>query len=305
LRVATEKWQRSLELKSSNEEFQSVNEELQSTNEELETAKEELQSTNEELQTVNSELAVKNENVSRANSDLQNFFDSTDIASLFLDRDLRIRRFTPAMTDLINIRESDRGRPITDLTGHLIYGDVDADVRKVMRTLASIEREIGANDGTTFMMRIRPYRTIDNVIDGVVMTFVDITGGRRAGAASEQLGLIIEEGFSEVYVCDGETLRFTSVNSIARDKLGYTLDELRRITPSDIESRAVDSEHSAYAKNIERLRSGQQQLASFETNHRRKDGSLYPVEVRLVRIADPPLIVVNATDLTTRKQDKR
>jgi two-component system CheB/CheR fusion protein len=284
------------ELKSANEEYQSVNEELQSTNEELETAKEELQSTNEELQTVNSELSVKNEDLSRANSDLRNFFDSTDIASLFLDADLRIRTFTPAMTDLINIREGDRGRPISDLTGHLIYGDVDGEVKKVVRTLSSIEREVSTKDGTTFMMRIRPYRSIDNVIDGVVMTFVDITGRRRSGAASEQLGLIIEEGFSEVYVCDGETLRFSNVNSVARTALGYTMDELRRLAPPDIEHT---SSPSAYKENIERL-GRHLERAAFETNHRRKDGTHYPVEVRLVRIADPPLIVTNTREIVRK-----
>jgi two-component system, chemotaxis family, CheB/CheR fusion protein len=230
------------ELKSANEEYQSVNEELQSTNEELETAKEELQSTNEELQTVNAELTIKNEDLSRANSDLRNFFDSTDIASLFLDGDLRIRTFTPAITDLINIRDSDRGRPISDLTGYLIYGEIDSDVKKVVQTLSSIEREVSAKDGTTFMMRIRPYRSIDNVIDGVVMTFIDITGRRRSGAASHQLGLIIEDSFSEVFVCDGETLRFSNVNSVARNNLGYTMDELRRLTLTDIES-PPDSPH--------------------------------------------------------------
>ncbi len=277
------------ELRSSNEEYQSVNEELQSTNEELETAKEELQSINEELQTVNAELSIRNEDLSRANSDMRNFFDSTDIASLFLDKDLRIKTFTPAMTDLINIRDGDRGRPISDLTGHLIYGDVDNDVRKVMRTLDSIEREVSAQDGTTYMMRIRPYRSIDTVIDGVVMTFVDITGRRRSGAASEQLGLIIEDGFQEVYVCDSETLRFIHASRGARENLGYSVDELRALGPADI---APEMPMEALNKRVKRLRAGGKPV-TYKTVHRRKDGSQYPVDVRLSRINDPPLIVAH------------
>jgi PAS domain S-box-containing protein len=133
-------------------------------------------------------------------------------------------------------------------------------------------------------------------IDGVVMTFVNITGRRRSGAASEQLGLIIDEGFSEVYVCDGETQRFSNVNSVARTALGYTMDELRRLAPPDIEHT---SSPSAYKENIERL-SGHLERAAFETNHRRKDGTHYPVEVRLARIADPPLIVTNAREIVRK-----
>jgi two-component system, chemotaxis family, CheB/CheR fusion protein len=282
------------ELRSSNEEYQSVNEELQSTNEELETAKEELQSTNEELQTVNAELSIRNEDLSRANSDMRNFFESTDIASLFLDKDLRIKTFTPAMTELINIRDGDRGRPISDLTGHLIYGDVDGDVRKVMRTLDSIEREVGAQDGTTYMMRIRPYRSVDNVIDGVVMTFVDITGRMRVVAASEQVGLIMEDGFQEVYVCDSETLRFIHVSKIARDNLGYSLEELRALGPPDIEAGT-----GSFKKRIKRLQAGAKPL-SYQTVHRRKDGSQYPVDVRLARVDDPPMIIVHVLPATER-----
>lgn len=284
------------ELKSSNEEYQSVNEELQSTNEELETAKEELQSTNEELQTVNAELGIKNEDLTRANSDLRNFFESTDIASLFLDGDLRIKTFTPAMTDLINVRESDRGRPVSDLTGHLLYDDLAADVKKVVRTLSSIEREVSARDGTTFMMRIRPYRSIDNVIDGAVMTFVDLTGRRRSGAASEQLGRIIEEGFHEIYIADSDTLRFTVVNRGARENLGYSMEELRALTLANI---APELSMADVRERIKPLPGGQSD--AFKTRHRRKDGSEYPVEVRLSSVVDPPLIVLNVLDLTGKK----
>ena len=169
------------ELKSSNEEFQSINEELQSTNEELETAKEELQSVNEELHTVNTELSSRNETLTRLNSDLRNFLDSTEIAMLFLDAELCIRAFTPAMTELLRLREGDRGRPITDLVTRLAYDALARDVRTVLRDLVPIEREVGipGKGGARFLLRIRPYRTVDNAIDGVVMTFFAEVAGQK------------------------------------------------------------------------------------------------------------------------------
>jgi len=171
------------ELKSSNEEFQSINEELQSANEELETAKEELQSVNEELQTVNTELSARNESLARLNSDLRNFLDSTEIAMLFLDAELRIRAFTPAMTGLLRLREGDRGRPVADLVTRLAYDELASDAGAVLRELVPIEREVHIpGSGPRFLLRIRPYRTVDNIIDGVVMTFfADATGRKPAG----------------------------------------------------------------------------------------------------------------------------
>lgn len=164
------------ENKSATEEFQSVNEELQSSNEELETAKEEMQSVNEELQTINSELNVKNETFAQTNSDLQNLLDSTQIATVFLDDELRVRNFTPATTNLFPLRPSDRGRSITDIVSNLKYNELRQDVMDVQRALTIVEREVTLKDGAaTYIMRIRPYRTVKNVIDGVVITFGDIT----------------------------------------------------------------------------------------------------------------------------------
>jgi two-component system CheB/CheR fusion protein len=163
------------ELRAANEELQSINEEYRSTAEELETSKEELQSINEELQTVNSELKFKLENVSRANSDLQNLMAATDFATLFLDPGLRIKRFTPKLLDLFNITPNDFGRPITDFTHHLDYEGLAADAREVLAHLAPIEREIKTNSGGWYLVRFRPYRTVDDKIDGVVVTFVDVS----------------------------------------------------------------------------------------------------------------------------------
>jgi two-component system CheB/CheR fusion protein len=163
------------EIRSANEELQSTNEELQSTNEELTTSKEEMQSLNEELQTVNTELQAKVDELSRASNDMKNLLESTDIATLFLDRDLNVRRFTHQMTKIIKLIPSDIGRPITDLVSHLDDPSLPADVREVLLTLASIEKPVSSADGRWFSLRIMPYRTIDDRIDGVVITFADIT----------------------------------------------------------------------------------------------------------------------------------
>ncbi|MBV9549937.1 MAG: PAS domain-containing protein [Alphaproteobacteria bacterium] len=167
------------ELRAANEELQSINEEYRSTAEELETSKEELQSINEELQTVNSELKLKLETVSRANSDLQNLMAAMDFGTLFLDPLLRIKRFTPRLTDLFSITPTDAGRPITDFTHQLDYEDLVGDARAVLDNLVPIEREIRSRAGGWYLARVRPYRTVDDKIDGVVATFIDVTERRQ------------------------------------------------------------------------------------------------------------------------------
>ncbi|MBV8925641.1 MAG: PAS domain-containing protein [Bradyrhizobium sp.] len=169
------------ELKSSNEEYQSLNEELQSANEELETSREELQSVNEELTTVNGELAHRVQELTRASSDLKNFLEATQIATVFLDNDLRVMNFTPAITQVLHLVETDISRPIAHIKARIPIEDLYDDIRKVLRTLASAERELTAPDsGTRYIVRILPYRSIDNFIAGVVITFVDVTAITRA-----------------------------------------------------------------------------------------------------------------------------
>lgn len=174
------------ELKSGNEELSSMNEELQSANEELETSKEELQSINEELQTVNAELNARVEELSRANSDIANLLESTQIATVFLDRSLAIKSFTPAAKDLFRLVESDTGRPITHVRARFQSDTVQEDAERVLRTLSTIERQIeGSDNDARYIMRMMPYRSIDNAISGVVITFVDIT---RITAAETRIG---------------------------------------------------------------------------------------------------------------------
>jgi two-component system CheB/CheR fusion protein len=171
------------ELRAANEELQSINEEYRSTSEELETSKEELQSINEELQTVNSELKLKLEAISRAHSDLQNLMAATDLGTLFLDSSLRIKRFTDRVTELFSITPADEGRPITDFAHQLEYDGLVKDTRAVLTDLAPIRREVESRAGKWYDMRIRPYRTVEDKIDGVVITFVDISDRRQVEAA--------------------------------------------------------------------------------------------------------------------------
>ena len=164
------------ELRSANEELHSVNEELQSTNEELETSKEEIQSINEELQTVNSQLAGKVDELDHKNSDLQNLFDSTQVATIFLDPYLVVRGFTPAVATIYNLIPSDQGRPLTDIMSRLRYTGLRDDVRRVLASLKPLERRVVRDDDSAhYLMRILPYRSPDSTIDGTVVTFVDVT----------------------------------------------------------------------------------------------------------------------------------
>ncbi|SKC73149.1 CheR family methyltransferase [Pseudoxanthomonas indica] len=172
------------ELKSSNEEYQSLNEELQSANEELETSKEELQSVNEEVTTVNGELAHRVQELAHANSDLKNLLESTQIATIFLDNELRITNFTPAVADIFPLVESDIHRPLGHIKSRVNYDELQDDVRKVIRTLSTIDREIeNPTTGMRYIVRVLPYRSVDNFIGGAVVTFMDVTPLTRAERA--------------------------------------------------------------------------------------------------------------------------
>lgn len=181
----TEQHQTALEeLRSSNEELHSVNEELQSTNEELETSKEELQSVNEELHTVNSQLSDKVSELDESNNDLRNLFETTEVATVFLDRHLVIRGFTRAITALYNLIPSDEGRPLTHIVSRLDYTQLNEDVATVLETLAPLERRVARNDASThYIMRILPYRESDDKVSGVLVTFVDVTSIVQAEGA--------------------------------------------------------------------------------------------------------------------------
>ncbi len=199
LQITTEEYDSSNEeMKAANEELQSINEEYHLTTEELETSKEELEAVNEELQTVNNELKVKLDEVSRAHRDLENVLGSTEIATLYLDRSLRIQRYTPTLTAFFDILSSDVGRPIAHLNHKLGYAQLIGDAQSVMDSGNALDREVSGENGAWYLMRIRPYRMVENNrIEGVVITFVDITGVRRAEAALEELNENLEARVDE------------------------------------------------------------------------------------------------------------
>ena len=174
------------EFKSSNEELQSCNEELQSTNEELTTTKEEVQSSNEELKTINFELQAKLDDLSLVTNDMKNLMNSMKIATLFLDNTLLVKHFTNQMTVVSRLISSDVGRPITDIASDLIYPELTEDVREVQRTLITVEKQVMSRNGSWFNARILPYHTLEDKIDGVVITFVNITKSKDVGGGAEQ-----------------------------------------------------------------------------------------------------------------------
>jgi two-component system, chemotaxis family, CheB/CheR fusion protein len=203
------------ELKSANEELQSSNEELQSTNEELTSSKEEMQSLNEELQTVNAELQAKVDEFSRLNNDMKNLLNSTDIATLFLDKELNIRRYTNQATKIFKFIKSDIGRPFTDQVSDLLYPEIEEDAREVLRTLVYIQKQIPGKDGRWFYIRIMPYRTLDDRIDGLVITFVNISDLKKVEEGlyeTEQIQRLLFNSSSDVIVKLTMDLEISEIN---------------------------------------------------------------------------------------------
>lgn len=293
------------EMQSTNEEYQSVNEELQSANEELETSKEEMQSINEELQTVNTEMQSKNESLSRLNSDLQNLLESTQIATLFLDPQLRVRGFTPAMTEVFHLRESDRERPLTEIAARVEYSDLADDVDQVMRTLTVVERVLhGRGTGMVFMLRMRPYRTVDNVIDGVVLTFIDITERHRNELQRGLLAAIVDSSKDAII---GHTREgtITSWNVSAERILGYQASRVIGKSLSVLLPAADEASLGLLLKAC----TDQPQSEELETSWLRLDGSQVRMAVTCSPVTDGNGKVVAgslvARDITERAEGAR
>ncbi|MBC7755849.1 MAG: PAS domain-containing protein [Bdellovibrio sp.] len=238
------------ELKSSNEEMQSVNEELQSTNEELETSKEELQSVNEELATVNNELQTKVVDLSRANNDMNNLLAGTGIGTVFVDHQLRILRFTPAVSAIINLILSDIGRPVAHIVSNLVgYDNMVADTQSVLNTLILKEVEVQTKEGSWYAMRIQPYRTLNNVIEGAVISFVNISEMIQARIALDKandllrLAVVVRDAHDAITVqsMTGQTLAW---NPGAVRMYGWTEAEALKINvrdriPQDLREKAL------------------------------------------------------------------
>lgn len=271
------------ELKSANEELQSANEELQSTNEEVETSGEELQSVNEELMTVNAELETKLEELSRANSDLNNLLTSTDIGTIFLDEVLRVDRFTPAAARFVNLIPSDVGRPIAHIMTNLEDSSLVEDARAVLDTLSSREREVRTLDGRWSLMRVLPYRTVDNVITGVVVAFVDITEQKRV---EEQLRVVtraVEQSPAMVIITNLQN-EIEYVNPKFTMVTGYTREEAIGKNPQFLRSNEQPREFFQRMWNT--LIAGQEWRG--EIRNRRKNGELFweAVSISPLKTAD-------------------
>jgi two-component system CheB/CheR fusion protein len=229
LHLSVEQYETSTEeLKAANEEFQAMNEELRSTTEELETSKEELQSINEELSTVDQELREKVDQLGRVNSDLQNLMSSTDIGTIFLDRGLKIKLYTERARDLFNITPSDVGRPLEHFTHKLEYDSLSEDAEAVLRNLQSREREVRGHEGRWYLARMLPYRTLEDRIDGVVLSFVDITDHRHAEELRRQTALLREQsqilGLANVFI-RGLDDRIVLWNTGCERLYGYSKEE--------------------------------------------------------------------------------
>ena len=217
------------ELKSTNEELQSTNEELQSTNEELTTSKEEMQSMNEELQTVNHELQSKVDELSLASNDMKNLLNSTDIATLFLDEALQVRRFTTQTSRIIKLIPGDVGRPITDITSTLLYPTLVEEASEVLRSLVFTEKSVPDSSGNWFRVRIMPYRTHENKIDGLVITFTDITVSHKLEAALRETAQRMDTillGISDAFFTLDGQLKVTYLNVAAEHMLHRKSAEL-------------------------------------------------------------------------------
>ena len=256
------------ELKASNEEVMSMNEELQSTNEELETSKEELQSLNEELSTVNNQLQDKLAELEQLNNDITNLLNSTEIATVFLDTDLRIRRFTPATAPLLNLLARDVGRPFRDFAPRFTDDSLTDDARQVLDDLSPVEAEVFAEDGRCYLRRILPYRTVDNRIEGVVVTFFDVTDRKRAEQANYEARLyaegIIETVREPLLVIDGKT-RVRSANPAFYKTFQMTPDETENRLLCDLGNRQWDI--PPLRTLLEELLSNRDDLSGYQVEH--------------------------------------
>ena len=279
------------ELKSTNEELQSVNEEMQSTNEELETSKEELQSTNEELITVNTELQNKVDELSEANNDINNLLAATDIGTIFLDTQLCIKRYTPAMTKIFNLISTDVDRPIGDITAKIDHSDLAKDAEQVLDTLAQKEAELQTKDGAWYAMRIAPYRTIENVIDGVVITFVETSSLKESERlktalkeqkrdeallreSEERFRAVFEQTSESIVLIDAKTGALIEFNERAHKDLGYAHEEFKELKIFDFEADESSGGMAEHFKQV--LDKG---FEVFETKQKTRKGEILSTQI--------------------------
>jgi len=277
LRAGVEQYEvQNEELKASNEELQATNEELRATTEELETGKEELQSINEELVTVNQELKNKVDETARISEDLQNFIAATQIASLFVDRELRLMRYTPLACDIFNLRPTDIGRPLLDITHRLEGIDLGEALGEVFEKLHAVENEVRSSNGRWYISRFLPYRTADDHIRGAVVTFIDITRRKEAEAASgraESWAKLVVDSVREYAILTIDSVgRIETWNAGARDVFGYTAEE---IVGKNASTLFTPEDRAAHVPREEMRRARETGRAEDDRWQLRKDGSRF------------------------------
>jgi two-component system CheB/CheR fusion protein len=282
------------DLKSSNEEVMSMNEELQPANEELETSKEELQSLNEELSTVNSQLEEKVAELDTANNDLTNLMAATDIAILFLDPELRIKRFTAPAAKLLSLLPGDIGRPLRDFAPRLTDENLIPDSRRVLETMARVETEVRSAANRDYLRRILPYRGTDGP-SGVVIVLIDVTERLQAEAQNRRLAAVLRDSRDAISVVD-LTGRITAWNRGAETMYGYCEAEAVKLNLRDL---ATEAEREHALDFIERAARGEA-VSSFETQRKAQDGRVLDVWATVTLLRDT---AGNATSVATTERD--
>ncbi|HKR63440.1 MAG TPA: CheR family methyltransferase [Thermoanaerobaculia bacterium] len=323
MRVTVEQYEvQAEEARAANEELQAINEELRSTAEELETSQEELQSVNEELRTVNQELKIKIDEISHANDDMRNLMSSTDIGTIFVDRALRVKLFTPPVRHIFNLIATDVGRPLLDINSKLRDTSLDGDLELVLEKLQPVEREVETLEGRWHLMRLVPYRTSQDRIDGVVLTFIDITARREAEQvlrrSSEQLEELIGERTSELRratvmlqaIVDGSPIAIIAVdtnrnvltwNAAAERMFGMPADEVLGKPLPEVASGSADAQRTL----LDAMFGGSAQH-SYETLLRRRDGIWLSINISPAPLRGPDgnvyAVMGLLQDITDRKR---
>ena len=282
------------EMKSTNEEMQSVNEELQSTNEELETSKEELQSTNEELATVNSELQNKVDELSKASDDMNNLLAATEIASIFLDTRLRIKRYTPAAARIIKLIPADVGRPLGDLKTSFPGVDLAGQGQKVLDDLNTLEAEILAEGEVWYSLKIMPYRTTENVINGVVMTLTDVNRVKQADKI-RRLATVLEDSNDAITVQDFKG-RILAWNKGAERMYGWTESKALKMNYADLVPADRNKEMRTLVEQIKRGSA----VKALKTQRQTKDGGIIDIWLTATALTDEK---GQAIEMSTTERD--
>ncbi|WP_103019724.1 CheR family methyltransferase [Salinibacter altiplanensis] len=318
LQVTTEKYETvTEEMETANEELMSMNEELQAKNEELQTSKEQLQSVNEELTTTNQQLNAKVEALDRAKNDLQNLMEATEVATLFLGRDLEIRRYTPPITDIYGLRESDVGRPITDFTPKIQCDSLVDDAKRVLGDQTPIEREVRGEEGLSveegrawYLMRLRPYRSPMEDVDGVVVTFVDITAQKHAAESLREerdlVSALVDTAGALIVVLseDGSIVRF---NTACEQEMGYAAATAEGEDLRDL--LVAPTDRDAVTEHLTALRNGATERVDVEMEWITEGDQLRIIRGSITALARPDgavrHFIVTGTDVTEHRELER